>query len=47
VTIQRNNATILIGISSFGSKNCEEGRPAVFTRMTRSIVEWINAAIKI
>lgn len=42
LTINRNNKTILIGISSFGSRKCEDGKPAVFTRLTREVVEWIR-----
>jgi secreted trypsin-like serine protease len=41
LTIQRNNVTILVGLSSFGSRKCEEGRPAIFTRLTRSLVSWV------
>lgn len=41
LTILRHSETLLIGISSFGNKNCDEGKPSIFTRLTREIVTWI------
>lgn len=46
LTIQRNNLTIQVGVSSFGALMCEDGRPAVFTRLTKEIVEWITKEVE-
>lgn len=43
--ISRDNKNILIGVSSFGSSKCEDGQPAVFTRLTKEIVEWIQSEV--
>lgn len=45
LTIQRKNLTIQVGVSSFGALKCEDGRPAVFTRLTKEIVQWINKEV--
>lgn len=44
--IFRGNKPILIGVSSFGSRICEDGQPAVYTRLTKKIVEWIEIEIQ-
>lgn len=41
LTVMRNNKALLIGISSFGNRKCDEGKPSIFTRLTREIVTWI------
>ncbi|XP_070504721.1 brachyurin-like [Chironomus tepperi] len=46
LTILRNNLTVQVGISSFGAMMCEDGRPAVFTRLTKEIVDWIWAEVE-
>lgn len=46
LTILRDGKPLQIGISSFGYKKCEEGRPTVFTRLTREIISWIKEEIQ-
>lgn len=46
LTILRNGTAVQIGISSFGYKKCEEGKPTVFTRLTRDLIAWINEQIE-
>lgn len=41
LNIKRNNVTILLGISSFGNRKCNEGKPSIFTRLTKELVSWI------
>jgi secreted trypsin-like serine protease len=41
LTIQRNKVTILVGLSSFGNRKCEERQPAIFTRLTSELVKWV------
>lgn len=41
LTINRNNMTFLLGISSFGNRKCDEGKPSIFTRLTKEIVNWV------
>lgn len=41
LTIVRHSQAVLIGISSFGNRKCDEGKPSIFTRLTREIVSWI------
>ncbi|KAJ8720279.1 hypothetical protein PYW07_012322 [Mythimna separata] len=41
LAVNRNNRPILIGITSFGSIQCQTGRPSAYARVT-SFISWIN-----
>lgn len=42
LTIIRNKEPLLVGLSSFGFRKCEDGKPTVFTRLNGELVSWIN-----
>lgn len=46
LTVARNETVLQIGLSSFGHYKCQGGKPAVFTRLTSELIEWIEEESK-
>lgn len=47
LTIVRQNTTIQIALHSQGHKKCEAGFPTIFTRLTKTFIDWIADEISL